>query len=315
MTFFCIGESFLDSSLEDVDQRFKIDNYELFRCDHPSNSRRGGVYLYYRDHLTVERRPLTSLDECLVCEVKSGTKKLILALLYRSPSQDSDEFTAFKQKWEETINNINNISPAASVFIGDFNARNPRWWTGDVTNSQGEDISEIATQYNLHQLIDEPTHFRPGFSPSCIDLIFSSSETLVLDSGVLPSLNPQCHHQIPFVKVNFKIKFPPAYERRIWDFARADIRGIKLALDCIDWERSFSGLNVDGCVSLLSHYVLNIFSNFVPNKTITVRDKDALWMTAEIKRMLLDKAKIYRRWKKTRKYSRWSSAFWNQKQV
>ena len=104
---FCIGESFLDSSLEDADQRLKIDNYELFRCDHPSNSRRGGVYLYYRDHLTVERRPgLTSLDECLVCEVKSGTKKLILALLYRSPSQDSDEFTAFKQKWEESIQNI-----------------------------------------------------------------------------------------------------------------------------------------------------------------------------------------------------------------
>jgi len=31
----------------------------------------------------------------------------------------------------------------------------------------------------------------------------------------------------------------------------------------------------------------------VPNKIITIRNKDALWMTAEIKGMILEKAKIY----------------------
>ena len=59
-----------------------------------------------------------------------------------------------------------------------------------------------------------------------------------------------------------------------------------------------TGLSVDDCVSLVSKYILNIFSNFVPHKTITIRDKDALWMTPEIKQLLLDKAKIYRRWRK-----------------
>ena len=77
-----------------------------------------------------------------------------------------------------------------------------------------------------------------------------------------------------------------------------------LALNAIDWDTSLQGLNVDDCVALLSEYILNIFSNFVPNKTITIRDKDALWMTPELKQMLLDKAKIYRRWKKTGKSSR-----------
>ena len=37
--------------------------------------------------------------------------------------------------------------------------------------------------------------------------------------------------------------------------------------------------------------VLNVFRNFVPNKVI----KDVLWMTPEkIKRMILEKAKIYK---------------------
>ena len=296
---FCIGESFLDSSIETDDSRLKIDNYELLRSDHPSNSKMGGVCLYHRDHISVRERPeLSSLDECLVCEVSSGTKKIILCLLYRTPSQNADEFALFKQKWEETIININNIHPAGSILIGDFNGRNSEWWTGDASNSQGEDIGDIASQHGLHQLIDEPTHLRPGCAPSCIDLIFTSSVDLVLNSGVLPSLYPRCHHQIPFVKINFQIKFPPAYKRKIWDFARADERGIVLALNAIDWDTSFQGLNVDERVALLSEYILNIFSNFVPNKIITIRDKDALWMTPELKQMLLDKAKIYVRYKK-----------------
>ena len=59
--------------------------------------------------------------------------------------------------------------------------------------------------------------------------------------------------------------------------------GISLALNAIDWDTSFFGFYANDRVALLSEYVLDIFSNFVPNKTITTRDKDALWMTPEIK--------------------------------
>ena len=37
-----------------------------------------------------------------------------------------------------------------------------------------------------------------------------------------------------------------------------------LALNAIDWNASFQGQNVDERVALLSEYILNIFSNFVP---------------------------------------------------
>lgn len=228
---FCLSETFLDSSIQDDDQRLAIAGYSLHRCDHPSNSRRGGVCIYFKDHLSLVRRSdLTSLDECLVCEIKTGTKNLFLCHIYRSPSQNLDLFTDFKQKWEETIKNINDLSPTMSLFLGDFNARNSDWWTGDFTNTQGKDIGDLAAQYNLHQLIDRPTHILPG-SSSCIDLIFSSSEDFILDSGVLPSLHPRCHHQVPFVNVNFKVIFPPAYKRKIWDFSRADPQAIKRAMD------------------------------------------------------------------------------------
>ena len=59
---FCVGESFLDSSIDKDDPRLRIENYELIRSDHPSNSKRGGVCLYHRDHISVKKRPELSLS-------------------------------------------------------------------------------------------------------------------------------------------------------------------------------------------------------------------------------------------------------------
>ena len=56
----------------------------------------------------------------------------------------------------------------------------------------------------------------------------------------------------------------------------------------------FNGLNTDERVKFLTECVLNVFYNFVPNKVITIRSRDTLRITPEIKRMILEKAKIYR---------------------
>ena len=296
---FCIGESFLNADIKDDDQRLDIENYSLIRSDHPSGSKRGGVCIYYRDHLGLEKRlELTTLQECLVVEIKTGSGRFFLCVCYRSPSQTPGEFDDFSSKWEETIINVNNCSPNSAIFLGDFNVKNSDWWNGDTTDAGGREIQNLATQHGLDQLIDGPTHIPPNASPSCIDLIFSSANHLSLDSGVLPSLYPRCHHQIVFCKIDFKIPFPPAYKRRIWDFSRANSTAIKRAMDMANWDRLFEGLDIDDQVSLLTETLLNIFSNFVPNKILTVKNKDSVWMTAGVKRLLLEKGKIYERYVK-----------------
>ena len=247
---FCICESFLDSSIEDDDQRLKIDGYDFIRSDHPSDSKRGGVGIYYKSHLPlVRRKELELLSECLVCELKAGSDRFFLCLCYRSPSQDAEQFNVFKLKWEETVKLISDSLPTVSVFLGDFNARNSDWWSGDITNSQGRDISDLAAQYGLHQIIDELTHLLQD-SLSCIDLIFSSVENLVTDTGVLHSLYPRCHHQIVFAKFSLKPPFPPAYQRRIWDFSRADHNVIKHAVNNVDWRRIFSRMDSNSRLQL-----------------------------------------------------------------
>ena len=238
-----------------------------------------------------------TLDECLVCEIQTGSKRFFITVLYRSPSQSIEQFSLFKQRWEETIININDCSPTIAMHIEDFNAKNLKWWNGDSTNLQGTELAELATHYSLNQVIDGPAHILPN-SASCTDLIFTTETIFFIDSGVLHLLFPRPHHQLIFPKVSFTTFFPPVYKRRIWDFSKANVNAIRQAVNCVEWDRAFNGLNIDERVKFLTKCVLNVFYNFVPNKIITVRSKDTLWMTPEIKRMVLKKEKIYRRYVK-----------------
>ena len=70
-----LTETFLDSSI-DNDDRMSIPGYNLLRVDHPSNTKRGGVCIYYKDHHPImKRNDLCQLHECLVTELRIGKKK------------------------------------------------------------------------------------------------------------------------------------------------------------------------------------------------------------------------------------------------
>ena len=79
-----------------------IEGYNLIRSDHPCNTKRGGVCIYYKESLAVRIVNITSLTECLVGE---GTiqKKEYVAVAYRSPSQTTSEFESFLSGLEDLL--------------------------------------------------------------------------------------------------------------------------------------------------------------------------------------------------------------------
>ena len=52
----CLSETYLNSSIQKDDDRIKIDGYNLIRSDHPSDSKKGGVCIYYKDHVSLIKR-------------------------------------------------------------------------------------------------------------------------------------------------------------------------------------------------------------------------------------------------------------------
>ena len=65
----CLSETFLNSSIDSNDTRILVDGYKLIRSDYPSNSKRGSVCIYYKEHFRlIKRDDICTLDNCLVTE-------------------------------------------------------------------------------------------------------------------------------------------------------------------------------------------------------------------------------------------------------
>ena len=79
----------LDSSVPTDDRDILINGCNLIRADHPSNNKRGGVCIYYREPLAFQPVEVNYLGECFLCELSIINKKGYVAVLYRSPGQNS----------------------------------------------------------------------------------------------------------------------------------------------------------------------------------------------------------------------------------
>ena len=66
----------------------------------------------------------------------------------------------------------------------------------------------------------------------------------------------------------------------------------------MDWEFLISNKSANQRVIIFNGTVMNIFSNFVPNKFMTFNDKDTPWMTSSIKDKINYRSNIYRKYLK-----------------
>ena len=223
-----------------------------------------------------------------------NNKKLMVSVIYRSPSQTNDEFDTFLSNFQMLLNDINNRKPSLSVVTGDFNSRCSSWWSNDINTTEGLKLLSLTSSNGLTQLIHEPTHIQAN-SSSCIDLVFTDQPNLSVNSGVHASLHPNCHHQITHSNFNLNIYYPPPYQRVIWDYKKADANIIRKALDSVNWERLFDGKNINAQVISLNETILNVFRN-VPNKYITIDDKDPVWMNEIIKSKIKTKNLLFKQY-------------------
>ena len=252
----CISETFLNSSIQNDDDRIKIDGYNLIRSDHPSDSKKGGVCIYYKEHISlIKRDDICTLDNCLVTEIRSQNEKCFLTCLYRSPSQSHDEFENFCIKFDILLSQINDELPICSVVTGDFNARCSRWWRNDITNFAGKEIDFLTSSAGYTQIIDKPTHVI-NKSKSCIDLIFCTNQNVISKYGVDASLFDKCHHNVIYGKINIRVPLPPVFIREVWNYSKADVQNIQKAILDFNWRKAFVNLFllIQRLTFLMKHY-------------------------------------------------------------
>ena len=70
----CLSETYLNASIPNDDVSLDVPGYNLFRADHPSNTKRGGVCIYYRNSLPLKIIGIHYLQECINFEIMIGGK-------------------------------------------------------------------------------------------------------------------------------------------------------------------------------------------------------------------------------------------------
>ena len=228
-------------------------------------------------------------------------KKDISTVLYRNPCHKafSLQFQSFLDNFENLHRNIMNENPYVTFFTGDLNGHSQAWYADGDTNAEGTALNDLFSNLDLHQLIDEPTHFFNDHSnPSCIDLILTDQPNLVTESGVRPSLDPVVRHQMTYCKLNFKIPPPPKYDRKVWHFKKAQSELIKRAISEFHWEQELKKLtDPSQQVELLNNSILNIMSNFILNEIKRFRPSEPALFSDSIRQRLKKQNKLYRKFK------------------
>ena len=137
-----------------------------------------------------------------------NNKKVIVSVIYHSPSQNNCEFDLFLPNFGKLLSDISKREPSLSVITGDFNAGSSSWWPEDIINSTvGSKLFSLTSSNGFPRLINELTHIQTS-SSSCIDLIFTDQLKISVNSGVHVSLHPNCHHQIVHSSFNLNIYYP-----------------------------------------------------------------------------------------------------------
>ena len=103
------------------ENKLNNEGYSFKHCDHPNDTSRGGIGIYYKSFLPCIFKPvLTKLNETLFVQVKVGTRKCFFTCINRNPSSENnpnDKIDEFANEMNNTLNNIKGENPLLTLSL------------------------------------------------------------------------------------------------------------------------------------------------------------------------------------------------------
>ena len=87
----CLSQTYLNSETSPYDGNLEKPGYNIIRKDHPSNTKCGGVCVYYKSTLLFNIINIKYPQECITFKIRIGRKCCNFSCLYRSPSETNDD--------------------------------------------------------------------------------------------------------------------------------------------------------------------------------------------------------------------------------
>lgn len=281
-----ITETWLNDDI--LTDRVNIPGYRLFRKDR--EGRGGGVALYVSDKLSCQE---ISFDfqfttENIWMKLRVSEKLFIIGVLYRPPSKHINNFI------EDLDNMLSFVTPTFDevILLGDFNIN-----FFNVDNV----ATNCCNSYNLTQIINEATRIS---SNTLLDPIFVSDNDMLLNSGVLAVDNISDHNlvfcTIKHKKTKFKQKFV-TYR----NFKNFNLNQFQLDLDNLPWHELISANDVNKKIFIFNNFIINLFNEHAPLKTVRVSKPKAPWLTENIKLIMKERDLALNKFKINRTPENW----------
>ena len=146
-----------------------------------------------------------------------------------------------------------------------------------VQSEIGNKFSNILTQNNLYQIINERTRYFSN-EPAILDLIITDCSHLFLRSGVCPPLAnlDQCTIHCEFNVKTYRTK---SYKRTVWDYKSASVNALNEAQDTAPWGVPYALYdNLDDVVNFNNSIITSTCKEHIISKNITIHTKDKPWM-------------------------------------
>jgi len=285
-----ITETHLDESVTHIN----IDSYQFFRKDR--NRHGGGVALLLNEHLPCRHRKDLEIDglELLWVEILFRNKYLLCGVCYRPPGMNQNQVTDFLSKLKFSFDLISNLQSNYSlVLLGDFNDRCGNWYSDHAGSELGTNLLELLSEFDLIQLIDEPTR-----NQSLLDLIITDSPNFILDYGVMAPPDPDLDHSAVFCKFNVVHQRSNIFQRHIWLYDKGDYHTMCTALENCSW-KELENVDLDSAVDIFTEKLRSEMSSHIPNKLVTIRPKDKPWMNGHLRLLLRQCHRLHKRSRRT----------------
>ena len=162
--------------------------------------------------------------------------------------------------------------------------------------------------YNLKQLIDKPTSFTEH-SSTLIDLFITN----------VPELIEHCDVGDPFLDVNVRYHCPifgmlkitkpkiSSFKRKIWIYDKGNYQLYREKFTEVNWDLMINTENnINDMATKLTNKILEISSETISNKVITVRQNDLPWINNNIRKLIRKRDRIRRKAKKNKNEHSWA---------
>ncbi len=281
-----IGETKLDDSIDPSALSLNGFHDPPLRIDGPRNpGPSGGVLVYILNTLGVRfRNDLYHPNiQGVWANVICGQLKFLLGAIYRNPAE--------RVKWWDdfcTVLDKINFEREELIIAGDLNsdmlADNPR----------SRHLKDIINIYGLDQVVRQPTRITPN-TRTLLDVYITSRRSLISKCFTLvPICSDHCPvvAHIPFRSI---LKSKKAFRRRVWDYTSADYESLNDSFFCTNWEELLGGCqNVDDAFKKFLNEINAQTDRFVPNKEVTIRPRDKVWMNGHCRRLMRARNRAHR---------------------